>query len=586
MSKVSSSTSKSSSSRSAKGLSGKGAAKTGGGGKAGKSARVKGGLGKVSGGKSTKAGGSKSMKGKTGKHKSEKSGEMQNPFKQLGNFLGNVLGTGGGTEGVKGSSGRKSGGSKATGRSGSGKSQRTGRNQSAGKSQRTGRSQSAGKSQRNTAGSQKTGSKDSVKKSQSETGQKPSAGQVKGQDKPSAEQVKGQEKTSSGQDGKVMGTAKGTGYYPHNSKMEGGYLDKKGNKLTTVQDVLDGKAKSAAIALDKNLYKSGQVKYGDSFTIPEMDKKYGKHIDFRAVDTGGAFTNKGFSRVDICTGSKKDSLDPTVNGKLTLIKNPDALQGQKATSPDGVKAIEQNKPTGVGNSSGDPASAAKATGDPASAAKATGDPAAAAKATGDPAAAAKATGDSAAVAKATGDPAAAAKATGDPAAGKLNVPWYSQFDGKHVPDAGKKACFRASKAMAQAAGGKVLDVGNRIQIATGEDKRGRISVNSDKARQGVNRINSQLSNGKPVVVGVSYKDSNYNADKVTDHFVTITGKGTDQNGKTYYTFHDPGTRHGSAGKDTSSNNRFYVDEATGKLYRPGSDGSGMAGKRYEVSMVR
>jgi hypothetical protein len=29
---------------------------------------------------------------------------------------------------------------------------------------------------------------------------------------------------------------------------------------------------------------------------------------------------KKFSRIDICTGSKKDSLDKVVNGKLTLIK--------------------------------------------------------------------------------------------------------------------------------------------------------------------------------------------------------------------------------------------------------------------------
>ncbi|MEQ8192113.1 MAG: M15 family metallopeptidase [Candidatus Eremiobacterota bacterium] len=330
MSKVRSSTSKSSSSRSMKGLSGKGAARVGGGGKAGKSARVKSGLGKVSGGKSTKAGSSKSMKGKRGSHKSQKASEMQNPFKQLGNFLGNILGTDGKSGGVKGTSGGRSGAGRSTGRSGSaGKSRSTGGSGSAGKSQKTG----------GTAAAHKTGSKDSVKKSQSETGQKTSA-----------EQVKGQEKTSAGHDGKVMGTAKGTGYYPHNSKMEGGYLDKKGNKLTTVQDVLDGKAKSAAIALDKNLYKSGQVKYGDSFTIPEMDKKYGRHIDFRAVDTGGAFTGKGFSRVDICTRSKKDSLDPTVNGKLTLMKNPDALkeQGQKPGAQAEVKAAEQSKKPDTG----------------------------------------------------------------------------------------------------------------------------------------------------------------------------------------------------------------------------------------------
>ena len=120
--------------------------------------------------------------------------------------------------------------------------------------------------------------------------------------------------------GQKMGVAKGTGYYPDNSPMEGGYVDKKGAKLCTLQDFLNGKAPYVSIALDNNLYKSGQVKYGDTFRIPELEAKYGKQIIFKAVDTGGAFTGKGFGRVDICTASKKDSYDSTVNGNLTLIK--------------------------------------------------------------------------------------------------------------------------------------------------------------------------------------------------------------------------------------------------------------------------
>lgn len=120
--------------------------------------------------------------------------------------------------------------------------------------------------------------------------------------------------------GKKMGQAKGTGYYPYNNAMEGGYNDMRGKKLCTLQDYLSGKAPYVSIALDKKLYKSGQIKYGDTFRIPELEKKYGKKIIFKAVDTGGAFTNKGFSRVDICTANSKASCDPAVNGNLTLIK--------------------------------------------------------------------------------------------------------------------------------------------------------------------------------------------------------------------------------------------------------------------------
>lgn len=120
--------------------------------------------------------------------------------------------------------------------------------------------------------------------------------------------------------GKVMGIAGGTGYFPDNSPMEGGYHDKKGKDLCTLQDYLNGKAPYVSIAFDKYLYKNDVIKYGDKFRIPELEAKYGRYIEFRAVDTGNGFTGKGFNRVDICTRSRKDSLDGTINGKLTLVK--------------------------------------------------------------------------------------------------------------------------------------------------------------------------------------------------------------------------------------------------------------------------
>ncbi|GMU56853.1 MAG: hypothetical protein AMXMBFR33_59990 [Candidatus Xenobia bacterium] len=108
--------------------------------------------------------------------------------------------------------------------------------------------------------------------------------------------------------------SRGSGYYPHNSRMEGGYVDRRGNRLYTLQDYLAGRAPYVSVAMDKNL----RIPYGTKLRIAELEKKYGRPIEFRVVDTGGAFTNRGYSRIDICTASRRDSLDPTINGPLTL----------------------------------------------------------------------------------------------------------------------------------------------------------------------------------------------------------------------------------------------------------------------------
>ncbi|MET0401484.1 MAG: LysM domain-containing protein [Cystobacter sp.] len=178
--------------------------------------------------------------------------------------------------------------------------------------------------------------------------------------------------------------------------------------------------------------------------------------------------------------------------------------------------------------------------------------------------------------------------TGDSqAARQVNVPFYSQFEGGHGYEPSDTACFKAATAMAKAAGAQVTGPDQRIQLGTSENRQGRLTVNPQRATEGRNYIDQQLSAGKPVVVGVSHKDASYNADGLTDHFVTITGRGTDAQGRTYYTFHDPGTRHASRGQDTNPNNRFYVDERTGGLSRPGTAASGaITGRHYDVAMVR
>lgn len=115
-------------------------------------------------------------------------------------------------------------------------------------------------------------------------------------------------------DVKKTAKATGTGYYPDNSAMEGGFVDRQGKKLNTLQDFLAGKADYVSVAMDKNEH----IPYGAKLRIPELEKKYGRPIEFRVVDTGGAFTGKGNSRIDICTANEKASTDPTINGPLTL----------------------------------------------------------------------------------------------------------------------------------------------------------------------------------------------------------------------------------------------------------------------------
>lgn len=120
--------------------------------------------------------------------------------------------------------------------------------------------------------------------------------------------------------GEEVGQAKGTGYYPADDPVEGGFVDMKGNDLNTLQDHLNGDADYVSIALDQELYDSGAVEYGDKFRIPELEEKYGQEIEFRAVDTGPSFQGKGFGAVDICTATEQDTFDETINGMLTLNK--------------------------------------------------------------------------------------------------------------------------------------------------------------------------------------------------------------------------------------------------------------------------
>jgi 3D (Asp-Asp-Asp) domain-containing protein len=108
-------------------------------------------------------------------------------------------------------------------------------------------------------------------------------------------------------------TSKATGYYPSGSALEGGFVDRKGVKLHTLQQFLAGQATYVSVAMDSNAFS-----YGQHLRIQELEAKYGRAIDFRVVDTGGAFRGRGRSRIDICVANHSASVDPSVNRTLHI----------------------------------------------------------------------------------------------------------------------------------------------------------------------------------------------------------------------------------------------------------------------------
>src|SRR5438067_2492386 len=63
-------------------------------------------------------------------------------------------------------------------------------------------------------------------------------------------------------------TARGTGYYPDGSALEGGFVDRKGVGLKTLQQFLAGSATYVSVAMDVNAFK-----YGQRLRIHELETK-------------------------------------------------------------------------------------------------------------------------------------------------------------------------------------------------------------------------------------------------------------------------------------------------------------------------
>ncbi|HEU4328317.1 MAG TPA: SH3 domain-containing protein [Roseiflexaceae bacterium] len=164
--------------------------------------------------------------------------------------------------------------------------------------------------------------------------------------------------------------------------------------------------------------------------------------------------------------------------------------------------------------------------------------------------------------------------------------WLSQYSGAgkdHELTVQERAgvsedasCYRASLAMLNRAGFQVLDRTRAIQML--QEQHGKNEVTA-QAGVGLGYIDQELEAGRPVIVGVDHKvGTTYNADHTTDHFVVVIEKGMDSDGKIFYRYFDPYTRHAERG--ASPNNKLYLNGNTATGMRADNK------REYHLSQVR
>jgi len=169
----------------------------------------------------------------------------------------------------------------------------------------------------------------------------------------------------------------------------------------------------------------------------------------------------------------------------------------------------------------------------------------------------------------------------------IDVPFYSQRIGGPDFAKGDYQCFYASKSMAehtQTEEGQmqVLGPGSIFKLATEQQAGGTITLDEDQAEAALDYIDAELEAGRPVVVGVNYKDSSYdheNADGITDHFVVIKGR-TGKGPGAVYAFQDPWPL-----EEEDAQGEFKREDDGRLVYTAEEKGEKLA-TRYVVAMVR
>lgn len=147
----------------------------------------------------------------------------------------------------------------------------------------------------------------------------------------------------------------------------------------------------------------------------------------------------------------------------------------------------------------------------------------------------------------------------------------------------RRASMMAAREMVASAGINIEDnrADDRLQVGTAIVN-GAVHSHPDRVTDARNYIDQELDAGRPVIVGVDFRDGSANdRDGITDHFVVITGRGEDENGNSVYRFDDPGRWDHPDGAETSV---FYT-QGDGNLHRRGFDAGPRSERGMEMTMV-
>ena len=113
-------------------------------------------------------------------------------------------------------------------------------------------------------------------------------------------------------DADVIACPRGTAYV--------GTVDVRGRGLPTLQEFLRGEVDFIAVGVDKKLFRSGLVRYGEPLRIPELEDVYGFPLEFRVVDAPRALDGCGVEWAGVCVDDSIAAHHPVLHARWTLLR--------------------------------------------------------------------------------------------------------------------------------------------------------------------------------------------------------------------------------------------------------------------------